>query len=167
MGMIDIAIAFVVLMGLWRGFCVGAIKTAISLVAWLVALVMASILAKDFSPLFVNVIDGEVLQISLAFLAIVLVVISLAHVISWIIIKTISILRLTFLDKILGGILGAAKGVIKVLIIMSVLSPVLVRMPSWQESILAQSLLPFSPVARMLVTQLFDETWSQIQNPYQ
>ncbi|WP_261868896.1 hypothetical protein [Psychrobacter sp. JCM 18901] len=35
---LDIVIAIVVLIGLWRGFQVGLIKTAIGLVGWFIAL---------------------------------------------------------------------------------------------------------------------------------
>ncbi len=167
MSIIDIFIAFMVLLGLWRGFQAGAIKTAMSLVAWFVALIVASALAKEFSPLFVSVVNNEVLQISLAFLAIVLVIVAIIHMISWLALKTLKLLKLGFLDSLLGGVLGAGKGVLKVLIVLSIASPLLVKLPNWQESILAQNLLPFAPVAQALLTEVLGEAWNQMENPYQ
>lgn len=167
MSIIDIFIAFMVLTGLWRGFHAGAIKTAMSLVAWLVALIIASTLAKEFAPLFVGMVDNEVLQVSLAFLVITLVIVSLAHLISWIALKTLKLLKLGFLDNILGGILGAGRGVLKVLIILSIASPLLIKLPNWQESILAQNLLPFAPVAQALLTEVLGEAWDSMENPYE
>ena len=42
---LDIVIAVVVLIGLWRGFQVGLIKTAVGLVGWFIALIAATRLA--------------------------------------------------------------------------------------------------------------------------
>lgn len=167
MTVIDICIAFMVLIGLWRGFHAGAIKTAMSLVAWFVALILASSLAKPFAPLFAGVVDNLVLQVSLAFLVITLIIVAICHVVSWIAQKTLKTLKLGFLDKILGGILGAGRGVLKVLIILSVTSPLLAKSANWQQSILAQNLLPFAPVAQAIVTEILGEAWEQVENPYQ
>lgn len=167
MSILDILIAMMVLVGLWRGFHAGAIKTVMSLVAWFVAFIMASALAKTFSPLFIPVVDNEILQISLAFLAVVLIIVSITHLISWLALKTLKFLKLGFLDNLLGGILGAGKGVLKVLIILSITSPLLVKLPQWQGSVLAQNLLPFAPVAQTLLTQTLDKAWNQVENPYQ
>lgn len=167
MSILDIFISFIVLVGLWRGFQAGAIKTAMSLVAWFVALIVASALAKEFSPLFVDVVNNEVLQISLAFLVIVLVIVSITHVVSWLALRTLKFLKLGFLDNILGGILGAGKGVLKVLIILSIASPLLIKLPQWQDAILAQNLLPLAPVAQALLTEVLGEAWNQMENPYQ
>lgn len=167
MTIIDSCIAFMVLTGLWRGFHAGAIKTAMSLVAWLVALILASSLAKPFAPLFAGVVDNWVLQVSLSFLVITLIILVICHVVSWIIQKTLKTLKLGFLDKILGGILGAGRGILKVLIILSVASPLLVKSANWQQSILAQNLLPFAPVAQAVLVEVLGEAWEQVENPYQ
>ena len=99
MSILDILIAMMVLVGLWRGFHAGAIKTVMSLVAWFVAFIMASALAKTFSPLFIPVVDNEILQISLAFLAIVLIIVSITHLISWLALKTFKFLKLGFFGQ--------------------------------------------------------------------
>lgn len=167
MTIIDACIAFMVLTGLWRGFHAGAVKTAMSLVAWFVALVCASILAKPFAPLFAGVVDNWVLQVSLSFLVITLIVVVLCHVATWIMQKTLKTLKLGFLDKILGGVLGAGRGVLKVLIILSVASPLLIKSTHWQQSMLAQNLLPFAPVAQAMLVEVLGEAWEQVENPYQ
>lgn len=167
MTIIDSCIAFMVLTGLWRGFHAGAIKTAMSLVAWFVALILASSLAKPFAPLFAGVVDNWVLQVSLSFLVITLIILVICYVVSWIIQKTLKTLKLGFLDKILGGILGAGRGILKVLIILSVASPLLVKSANWHESILAQNLLPFAPIAQAVLVEVLGEAWEQVENPYQ
>lgn len=166
MNVIDLAIIMTVLFGLWRGYQAGAIRTAMSLVAWLFGLVMASIMADDLAPLFSGIVDSVVLQITLAFILVVLATVICGYFITWMILKTLKSLHLTLFDKVAGGALGIIKGVLKVLIIMGVLSPLLMNMPSWQSSALAQSLLPFTPVARQIFTQVFAGVSTYVENPY-
>lgn len=167
MTIIDIVIAAVLVLGLWRGFVSGATKTAVSLLAWLAALIAASALAKPLSFLFINIVTIDVMQIALAFLSIVICVLILARLVTYLFLKVLKVLRLSFLDKLLGAALGVALGTLKVLITLSVISPLLVRLPSWSDSVIAQSLLPFAPIARILAQEAFDEIQTQIQNPYQ
>ena len=47
---LDIIIAIVVLIGLWRGFQAGLIKTAVGLMGWFVALIVATRLATSIAP---------------------------------------------------------------------------------------------------------------------
>lgn len=163
MNVIDFFIAVTVLLGLYRGFAVGAVKTVMSLVVWLGALVLATILAKPLSVMFVGVVDGDVLQTASAFLAVVFAVVIVGHVLIWVILKTLKVLRLGLLDKVLGGVLGSAKGLLKVLIVLSVTSPLLVTMPSWQDAKLAHSLMPFAPIAKELVVEALGQAWREVQ----
>ncbi len=150
----DIGILVIILLGMWRGLMAGAVKTAISLAAWFFALVVGSALAVPLSPLFASLADSELLQTAWAFFAAATVILILGQIIAYILVKMLKFLRLGLLDKLLGGVLGAAKGLIKVLIVLGVLSPVLVHLPSFHQSSLAQSLLPFTPIAKQLATDV-------------
>ncbi len=55
---LDIVIAIVVLIGLWRGFQVGLIKTAIGLVGWFIALIAATRLAGVVSPQLTGIVQN-------------------------------------------------------------------------------------------------------------
>lgn len=167
MSLLDIAIMFLVVLGVWRGYQAGMIKTLSSLCAWLFALIVASRMAKVLSVFFVDFIDNSILQIALAFVVIVLFVVMAVHLVAGSILKTIRFLKLGFLDRLAGGILGAMTATLKVLFVLSVAAPLLVRMPIWQESGLAQSLLPYAPVAQTLLKKAFGEAWNQLENPYQ
>lgn len=167
MAIIDIIIIGVLALGLWRGFVLGATKTAVSLMAWLMALILASSLAKPLSFLFIDVIASDVIQIALAFLTIVVCALLMAKLVAHLFLKLLKVLRLSFLDRLLGGVLGVALGTLKVLIVLSVISPLLIRLPSWSDSVVAQSLLPFAPVARALTQETWQQMQTQIQNPYQ
>lgn len=54
---LDIVIAVVVLIGLWRGFQVGLIKTAVGLLGWFVALVVATRLASSIAPQLIGIVE--------------------------------------------------------------------------------------------------------------
>lgn len=167
MTLIDVLIAFMVLMSLWRGFVAGFVKTAASLVAWLLALIIASHTAKQVAPFLAVFIESSVFQIAVAFLLIVLSVVAVVHLLTSVITATLKTLKLGFLDRLFGGVLGTALGILKVLVILSIASPVLTYLPNWQQSILAQNLLPLAPIAMDLLQKSLGDAWQQIQNPYQ
>lgn len=167
MTFLDILIVFIVLMGMWRGFGAGCIKTASSLVAWLVAFVIASRIASDFAPMLAVVIDSPVLQVAAMFLLLALAAMTVMQLFIAILIGLVKTLRLGLLDSMLGGVLGAALGILKVLILLSIAAPLLVYLPNWQESILTQNLLPLAPTATELLKQVLGDAWQQIENPYQ
>lgn len=167
MTFIDIIILFVVLMGMWRGFGAGFIKSAASLVSWLLALIIASRIAKDIAPMLTALTDNPVLQIAAAFLLVALAVIAIVHVIVTMLSSIAKSLKLGIFDRIFGGVLGGASGVLKVLVVLSIASPFLTHLPNWQSSILAQNLLPFAPIATELLQEVLGEAWQQIDNPYQ
>ncbi len=159
---IDIVIAIVVLIGLWRGFQVGLIKTAVGLVGWFIALIAATQLAGSISPQLAGVVQNPVLQMALAFLLVVIVVLSIMHIIAYIFSGVLKTLRLGAIDKMAGGVLGAAKNVLMILVILSVSAPLLVQMPQWQTSVLAPELLPYAPMAKTLVADVFGVAWDQV-----
>lgn len=167
MTVIDGVILFILVWGLLRGFMAGAVKTTFSLLGWLVALVMATKLAPLFALSLQPFIENKVWQITVAFFLIVLVIMTLTHLISWLILKTLKLLKLGLLDKMLGAVLGVAKNTIQVLILLSITSPILPHLPNAGSSVLMQSLLPFAPIAKEVVGQAFKDIWQEMENPYQ
>lgn len=167
MSWVDIIITAVVFIGIWRGFSAGLIKSFASLITWLLALVVASKTAADWAPLFAPVVDGMVLQTALAFIVIMLCVVVVVGLLAGLIARSLKTLKLGFVDRIAGAVLGAATGVLKVLIVLSVATPLLALAPQAQSSVLIPSLLPYAPMAKTLLQKAFDTTWNQLENPYQ
>ena len=159
---LDIVIAVVVLVGLWRGFQVGLIKTAVGLVGWFIALIAASRLAASVAPQLSGIIQNPVLQMAGAFLLVVIAILAIMHLVAFVFSGVLKTLRLGVLDKMAGGILGAAKNVLMVLVILSISAPLLVQMPQWQTSVLAPELLPYAPVGKALVSDMFGMAWNQV-----
>lgn len=159
---LDIVIAVVVLIGLWRGFQVGLIKTAVGLVGWLIALIAATTLASTVAPMLSGIVANLVLQMALAFLLVVIAVLAVMHLVAFVFSGVIKTLRLGVLDKMAGGVLGAAKNVLMVLVILSVSAPLLMQLPQWHTSVLAPELMPYAPMAKALATDVLGSAWQQV-----
>jgi membrane protein required for colicin V production len=159
---LDIVIAIVVLIGLWRGFQVGLIKTALGLIGWFIALIAATQLASAVAPQLASIVQNPVLQMASAFLLVVIVVLAIMHIVAFVFSGVLKTLRLGVVDKMAGGVLGAAKNVLMILVILSVSAPLLVQMPQWQTSVLAPELLPYAPMAKTLVSDAFGIAWEQV-----
>lgn len=159
---LDIVIAIVVLIGLWRGFQVGLIKTAVGLAGWFIALIAATRLAGVVSPQFSGLVQSPVLQMAMAFLLVVIIILAIMHLVAFVFSGVLKTLRLGMLDKMAGGVLGAAKNVLVVLVVLSVNAPLLVQMPQWETSVLAPELLPYAPMAKMMVSDALGVAWEQV-----
>ena len=159
---LDIVIAVVVLIGLWRGFQVGLIKTAVGLVGWFIALIAATRLAGSVAPQLSGMVENPVLQMAMAFLVIVIAILAIMHLVAFVFSGVLKTLRLGILDKVAGGVLGAAKNVLMVLVVLSVSAPLLVQMPQWETSVLAPELLPYAPMGEELVSDMFGLAWDQV-----
>lgn len=159
---LDIVIAVVVLIGLWRGFQVGLIQTAVGLAGWFIAFIAATRLAAVVSPQLSGIVQNPVLQLAMAFLLVVIVVLTIMHLVAFVFSGLLKTLRLGIFDKMAGGVLGAAKNVLMVLVVLSVSAPLLVQMPQWQTSVLAPELLPYAPLGKELVSDVLGMAWDQI-----
>ncbi|MCL1623332.1 CvpA family protein [Moraxella sp. Tifton1] len=164
---LDMLIIIVVFFGLWRGFGTGLIKTVASFLSWFLALIIASQMTNLVAPWLSGLIINPVLQTAVAFLVVVLIVMMSVQATASLLSGVFKTLKLGIFDRMLGGVLGAITGLIKVLIFLSIASPLLVHLPDWHSSILAQNLLPLAPIAMQLLQQVLGESWQQIQNPYQ
>ena len=159
---LDIVITIVVLIGLWRGFQVGLIKTAVSLAGWFIALIAGTRLASAVAPQLSDIVQNPVLQMALSFLLVVLVVLAIMHLVAFVFSGVLKTLRLGIVDKMAGGVLGAAKNVLMILVVLSVSAPLLMQMPQWETSVLAPELLPYAPMAKTLASDIFGVAWEQI-----
>ena len=159
---LDIIIAIVVLIGLWRGFQAGLIKTAVGLMGWFVALIAATRLATSIAPQLSSLVANPVLQTALAFLIVVIVILAIMHLLAFIFSSALKTLNLSVLDKMAGGVLGAAKNTLMVLVVLSISAPLLVQLPQWQTSVLAPELMPYAPMGKELATDMLGMAWGQI-----
>lgn len=163
---IDIIIVLMVVINMYKSFRAGAIKTALSIFGWIAALLVASQVADVLAPMFAGFSDERIVQISLASLAVVFVIVGATYLVAHFLTKTLKFLRIGFLDSIMGAFLGVFKGLLKVMATLTVMAPLLIKMPTWEQSILAQTLMPFAPIAKALVVETAQSTIKQMDNPY-
>lgn len=162
MNIFDIVLSVIVLLGLARGFQKGLIKSVIGLVGWLVALVLASKMANPAGRLFSDMIDSPELQVATGFLMVVLVTITVLHLVGLIAEKLLTELNLTIVDRFAGGVLGAAKGILVVLVLISLTAPVFKKMTFWKDSIFVPQLLPLAPIAMQFSKDIVNNTMTEV-----
>ena len=154
MNVLDVLILVVLVSGLWQGFNHGLLKSVVSMLGWLLALLVASYLAKPLAPFFTSFTSSPVLNMMAAFLCVALFVIVGLQLVLWVMNKTLQGLRLTLLDKIGGAIFGCGKNVLVMLLLLSVLVPLMGSRERWQQSKIIPALLPFAPFAKQVSKKL-------------
>lgn len=163
MSWLDILIVAILALGLWRGFGAGAIKTSFSLLAWLVTLIIATKFYGVFVPVVAPFAQSYAMQVAMAFLLVFFGVMVLSQIVLFLVLKTIKLLKLSFLDKMAGAVLGVVLGILKVLVILSITSPILTKFDLWERSPLAQTLLPFAPIAKTVLMQATNEMIDEVK----
>lgn len=142
MNQVDTAILIVIVIssafGLWRGF----IKEVLSLLSWIAALIVARLYSEPFAGMLANVIDSGSIRYVTAFCLLFVVVIMTGTLINHFLSKVLTITGLKFLDKLLGGVFGVARGTVIVLVILFILNVFVSETQWWQES----TLIPYGMV---------------------
>ncbi len=151
LNILDFIIMGFALFGMIKGFKVGLIQSVVSFVGWFVALIVGSRLAPIVAPKFVGVVDSTTLQLALGFLTVALFILAILQLIVWLMKKMLESLKLSFLDKLGGGVLGTLKHILIILVVLNFLFPVFSKMPFWQKSALAPELLPYAPLASKII----------------
>jgi len=162
---LDILIAVIVLWSLYRGFRVGLIESLVGLLGWFATLYVGTHFARSMAHMFSGVVADPVLQTALAFLVIVLLMLMILWGASLLLKSLISALALTPIEKLAGGVFGAARGVLIVLVIMSLIGSWASKETWWQKSVLAPSLLPYAPLALNEGRTLAATAWDELVSP--
>jgi membrane protein required for colicin V production len=135
LGWVDVALLCVlglsVLVGLWRGF----VFEILSLLGWVVAFVLANSLGPllaDFMPLGDA---GSPLRLWAAYILVFVLVLVTCTLLARLLRALVSATPLSFVDHLLGGVFGAARGAL-ILVVVGVLvslSPYAAA-PAWKSS---------------------------------
>lgn len=165
---LDLTLLAIMLIGLWRGFVSGALQTALSLVSWLVALFVATKFAHYALPFLATSVETPIFRTVLAFLAVFLLTLGVLQFGVYLLNKLLSKLKLSWLNKLAGGALGAGVGLLKVLFVLSFSAPLLVNFEIWGRSPFAQALVPYAPLAKTLISEMagnvYDEFNEELDN---
>jgi membrane protein required for colicin V production len=150
MSWLDILLAIVLILSVIVSIRQGLIKEATSLIGLIVALLIASKLYGAAAEALSDKIgSGPLLAtaaFALVFLIVYLGILLLGHVLS----KSLKILKMQWLDRLLGSLFGAARGV---LLLVFILITLLLILPTSQPSSILQKSYAFGmaePVIRMV-----------------
>jgi membrane protein required for colicin V production len=141
MSMLDLIVLLVLILTVVRGLMRGMVETLFSLAAWLLAFVLGRWGALWAAPLLPIGVDSPGIRyfagFALIFLVVLIGVLLLGHVLA----SLLKAVGLGTADKVLGGVLGLAKGL--VILIGFTLAAGLTSLPRtdfWKQAMLSGSL---------------------------
>lgn len=132
------------LMGLWRGF----VREALSLITWITALWVGIAYCSSVAAMFQR-IPMLGLRFILSFILLVLAVLISGGILSYLISRLISFTGFGVTDKIMGSILGLARGIIVVAVAVMIILPTpLMKDPLWTKSKFGPRFVPLASLIR-------------------
>lgn len=163
MNYLDIASVVIIMWATWTGLRRGLIRSLTSLIGWLLVLVLGSRFAGKLAPHFTLLTHDPVVQKIAAFVVIATVVLLITALISKLLRQLLKALRLSLAEQTAGGVFGAAKGSLIVMIAIQLLSPWVAESPYWQKSGVVALLSPYAPKAFELSEQVAGEVWQEVK----
>lgn len=151
---VDVIIVLILVISTLISFIRGFTREALSLVAWIVAIWVALSYCHALADKLPGSISQDELRVVIAFAAIFIVVLLLGALASYLISHLVEKTRLTLMNRLLGLLFGAARGVL--LIAIAILAAQLTPIPdysAWKKS----ELIPeFTPVTKWIQSFLPD-----------
>ena len=141
-------------LGAWRGL----VREVLSILGWIIAFLAANLLAGPLGPVMPQAIPTPELRVAAAFVAVFMVSLIATSLVALLLSKIVKAVGLGGLDRLLGALFGAARGLLIVLAaaLLAGLSSA-PRQPFWRDSasgaLLAQAALALKP----LLPQTFAE----------
>ncbi len=131
---VDVSILMVTgvscMFGLWRGF----VREVLSLLAWIVALLIARVYSHDFAPMLGSWIASEPMRQVFAFAVLFIATLIVGAMLNHLVSKLIDISGLKLTDRLLGGVFGIARGVVILMVFIYFGASFFATEPWWIES---------------------------------
>lgn len=159
LSILDVVIVLLLAMRTWRGYRVGAVRTFFSLISWLVAFVVAMQTAQIGAPIFATVADTLLMQKIWAFCVIFVGVLIVLRILAAVLVLILRIVLLGFVDRLLGGLLGFFLESFKIVLVLSVFAPIVIKTDVWQHSQIAPMFLPAAEVLADFVQASWRSLW--------
>jgi len=142
---VDYAVLGIIVISILVGTLRGFIKEVFSLAVWAAAFLVAFQYSGALAMMLESHVELPSARTSLAFAGLFLVVLLIGGLITFLIGKLVEKTGLSGTDRLLGGVFGALRGLILILVVMLVagLTPV-PQDPWWQQSRTIQSLIPLA-----------------------
>lgn len=161
---LDLLMLGILSLSAWRGFHKGLLGAVVSLAGWFVALYVGSKGAEQIAANFAGITADPALQTVVAFVVLVLIVLVTLWGAVQILRSVLKAVALGLLEQLAGAVFGVAKGLLVMLIIISVIGPWAQQSPTWQQSVLAPALMPYAPLAMQVSKQIAEQAWDQVKS---
>jgi membrane protein required for colicin V production len=131
----DYAVIAIVGLSLLIGLLRGAVKEVFSLAGWVVAILLANRFAAELAALMKPMLDNPPLAMISAYILIVLACLLVATLLKLAVSELIKAVGLGTVDRLLGVLVGAARGVLIVLIlVLAAGMTTLPQAPFWRNA---------------------------------
>jgi membrane protein required for colicin V production len=132
---VDYAVAAVlalsIVWGVWRGL----VREVLSILAWVIAFLAANLLAGPLAPRLAVLLDSPPLRVAAAYVVVFIVVLFAVSLVAYIVSRLVHAAGLSGVDRMLGAVFGAARGVLIVMVLVFLAGLTgLPRQPEWRES---------------------------------
>jgi len=132
-------IAISILVGALRGF----IKEVFSLLVWAAAFLVAYHFAGDVAALMEDTVTLPSARVALGFAGLFVAVLLVGGLINYLLGRLVETTGLTGTDRLLGGVFGAARGLVLIVAVLLVAGFTPIPMdPWWKDSATIQRLMP-------------------------
>ena len=157
MTIFDLVVFGVVVLSALFGLARGFMRVVVSLAAWVFAFLLAIHLSTPFGAMLPDFGDSPTARYVVAFALIVIVVLLIGALLGWMLYRLVRAIGLGFLDRLLGGVVGVARGVL--IVVIGVLVAGLTSLPQqvwWQNALFAPPLV----AAALSLKPWLPQTWA-------
>jgi membrane protein required for colicin V production len=140
--------------GAWRGL----VREVLSILGWVIAFLAANLLAGPLGPAMPDAIPSPELRIAVAYLAVFAGSLMVTALVSLLLSKIVQAAGLGGVDRMLGAIFGAARGLL--IVLAAALLAGLTSAPRqkfWRDSVSAPFLTQAAQALKPLLPQTFAE----------
>lgn len=162
MNTLDLILIVLFILSSVNGFRQGLIRALANLIGWFLALFFAIRWTDYVQPIMNLFTPDPILQKISAFVAIVMVIISLTWIVGYILQNVLKQLKLSWLNRLTGGTFGLSKSMIVVMILLHGTGPWLADTKTWKNSKIIELLFPYSAQSMELSKGFVQKTAKEI-----
>jgi membrane protein required for colicin V production len=140
----DFIIAGIVLLSILISLLRGFIREALSLATWLIGVYLAFTLSTPLSEALSGVISSSSTRMVIAFVGIFLSIVILGAILNFFVGKLITVTGLGLIDRLLGVIFGAARGILVIALVLLMIKGSSLTDRSWWRH--SQLIPEFAPI---------------------
>lgn len=141
-------------LGVWRGL----VREVISVLGWVIAFLAANLLAGPLGPAMPQMIPSPELRVAAAYLAVFVSSLVVTSLVGLLLSKIVKAVGLGGVDRLLGALFGAARGLLIVLAVALLAGLTSApRQPFWRDSVSGPLLVQAAQALKPLLPQTFTE----------